>query len=401
MSENFISNMSELTGKTIEELTSEFSDFSEIVNNQFGGRLEGEELVTKSESLFRQKCRSQIKSDESDGSVLTKMYVFGISDTLDKLTWQRGKAIDIYNINPNKAIMEGRVNEYRVTDSGVMKRSFDQASQEVVEKMIKDISPNAEEVEELILVAPVDSQKTGFGGKKNDKFGQELPLHKYSCYVHGFSEIEGSDDFRWTKFMLRGNNSVDHGLCVNDTYEFKVINMSDKDSDEYNFIDTDELHAVSIDWNPFDGEFVEEVIETNLTPEVRKIELGDVEDYLKNVEYKKESRKFKDWNGAILVEVDISKIFIADKEGYSDRMYVDDDSLRWGDDDNVFGNINVWVSRANEIDFGEYSRVLLTCYPSRGRPPKDSPDGTKGRMQLNAYGIYAFLKYKTRFELEE
>ena len=82
-------------------------------------------------------------------------------------------------------------------------------------------------------------------------------------------------------------------------------------------------------------------------------------------------------------------------------MYIDDDSLRWGEDDDVFGSINVWISRANEIDFGEYSRVLLTCYPSRGRPPKDAPDGTKGRMQLNAFGVYAFLKYKTRFEQDE
>lgn len=397
----FLNKMSELTDKSVEELTSEFADFTEIVNSQFEGRLEGEELVTKSESLFRQKCRSNINSNESSGAITIKMFVSGISDTQDKLKWQRNKALDIYKINPNKAIMEGRANEYRVTDSGVMKRSFDQATQEVVEEMVKEASPNAEEVEELILVAPVDSQKTGFGGKVNNNFGQELPLHKYSCYVHGFSEIEGSDDFRWTKFMLRGNNSVDHGLDVNKAYEFKVINMSDKDSDEYNFIDTDELHAISIEWNPFDGEFLEEVIETNLTPEIRKVELGDVDDYLKNIESKKESRKFKDWNAAILVEADVSKIFIADKVGYSDRMYIDDDSLRWGEDDNVFGNINVWISRVNKIDFGEYSRVLLTCYPSRGRPPKDAPDGTKGRMQLNAFGVYAFQKYKTRFEMEE
>ena len=132
----------------------------------------------------------------------------------------------------------------------------------------------------------------------------------------------------------------------------------------------------------------------------RIVELGDCEEYLKTVEAKKDAKKFKDWNAAILVEADVSKIFLSEKEGYSDRMYVDDDSLRWGDD-GVEGNVNVWVSKVNEIDFGEYSRLLMTCYPSRGRPPRDSPDGTKGRLQLNAYGLYAFKKYKTRFESDE
>ena len=400
MSENFIEKMVGLTNKSAEDIMAEFADFTEIVNGQFGGRLEGEELITRSETLFRQKYRSMIKSDEASGSVKITIHVTGVSDVQDKIKWNRNKALDIYKINPNKAIMEGRANEYRITDSGVMKRSFDQATQDVVEEMIKQASPNAEEVEELVFAAPIDAKKKGFGGKENKDYGQELPLHKYSCYVYGVAEIDGSDDVRWTKFMLRGDNSLNHGLSVNQSYEFSVIDMSKKDDEEYNFIDTDEVQNVIVDWNPFDGEFMEEVITMNFIQD-RVIELGDVDEYLRNVEAKKESKKFSDWNAAILVEADVSKIFLSEKAGYSDRMYVDDDSLRWGDDDGVEGSINVWVSQVNEIDFGEYSRLLMTCYPSRGKPPNDAPDGTKGRMQLNGYGLYAFAKYKTRFETEE
>lgn len=394
---DFVNEMSGLTGKSIEDLTVEFSDFMEIVNRQYSGRLEGDELTLRSEKLFKQKCRAEIKSDEASGSVPITMYVMGISDTQDKIQWQRNKVIDIYKLNPNKAIMEGRINEYRITDNGIMKRSFDRAEQKVVETMVESVSPNAEVSDDNISVAPVDTQKTGFGGKENKTLGQELPLHKYSCYVYGFAEIDGSDDIRWTKFMLRGNNALNHGLKVNKIYSFKVLNMTNKDSEEYNFIDTPkELSYNECEWDLFD---LENILSQNFIKN-RIVELGNIETYLKNVEQLKESRKFSDWNASILVEADVTSIYPG-KDGKSDRLYVDDDSLRWDNNDGVQSNVNVWVSRNNIIDFGEYSRILMTCFPSRGRPPQDSPDGTKGKVQLNAYGIYAFLKYKTMYEPKE
>jgi len=393
---DFVNEMSGLTGKSIEDLTIEFSNFMDIVNRQYSGRLEGDELTLRSEQLFKQKCRAEIKSDEASGAVPITMYVSGISDTQDKIQWQRNKIVDIYKLNPNKAIMEGRINEYRITDNGIMKRSFDRAEQKVVETMVEAVSPNAEVADENILIAPVDTQKIGFGGKENKTLWQEMPLHKYSCYVYGFAEIDGSDDMRWTKYMLRGNNAIDHGLEINKIYSFKAINMTDKDSEEYNFIDTDKFTYDECNWDLFN---LEEVIKQNFI-ESRIVELGNVDAYLKNVEQLRESRKFSDWNVAILVEADVAGIYPG-KDGNSDRLYVDDDSLRWGDNDNVQGNINSWVSKSNVIDFGEYSRVLLTCFPSRGKPPKDSPDGTQGKTQLNVYGIYAFLKYKTMYEPKE
>ena len=394
----FVDKMSALTGKSVENLTAEFSDFLEVVNRQFEGRLEGDELASKAESLFRQKCRSVIKTNESSGAVPVMMFVSGISDTQDKMRWQRSKAIDVYKLNPNKAIMEGRVNEYTITDKGVMKRSFDQAEQEVVETMIKERSPNSEEADVLVFVAPVDNQPTGFGGKPNKNFGQELPLNKFSCYVHGVAEIEGSDDVRWTKFMLRGKNANEYKIEVNKSYKLGVINMTDKGSEEYNFIDTDDLVAEEIEWNPFEGEFMEEVIEMPFIQD-RVYALGDMDEVLRTMEADKDAGTFKDWNGAFLVEADVSRIFISDKPNVSDRMFVDDDSLRWGEDE-VEGNINVWISSPNKIDFGEYSRLLITCSPSRNRPPRDAPEGTKGSLQLNAHGLFAFAKYKTRFEQE-
>ena len=57
---------------------------------------------------------------------------------------------------------------------------------------------------------------------------------------------------------------------------------------------------------------MEEVISMNFIQD-RVIELGDVDEYLRNVEAKKESKKFSDWNAAILVEADVSKIFLSEK----------------------------------------------------------------------------------------
>ena len=393
---SFVEEMAELTGKKIEDLTIEFSNFMEIVDRQYSGRLDGDELTERAESLFKQKCRAEIKSDEASGSVSVTMYVSGISDTQDKIQWQRSKTIDIYKLNPNKAVMEGRVNEYRITENGVMKRSFDQAEQKVIETMVDSASPNSEEVDDFILVAPRDNQTKGFGGKNNNNFGQELPLHKYSCYVYGFAEIDGSDDTRWTKFMLREDNSLNHKLEVNKIYSFKVINMTNKESNEYNFIDTQKpFSANEVEWNLFN---LEEIITQNFMKS-RIVELGEVENYFKNIEVLKDSRKFTDWNGAILVEADVSEIFLG-KNGISDRLYVDDDSLRWGETDDIVSNFTVWISKHNVFDFGPYSRILMTCFPSRGKPFKDSPDGTIGKVQLNAYGLYAFAKYKTSFELK-
>ena len=387
---SFLEEMSRLTGRKLEEMTIEFVDFTEVVNRQYNNRLEGEDLEKRSETLFRQRCRSELKSDEASGVVPIRMYVTGISDAQDKIQWQRNKIVDLYKLNPENAIIEGKVNEYRSNLDGITKRSYDKKEQKIVETHMEELPKNAESVGSSVFVAPRDTQKTGFGGKENTNYGEELPRHKYSSYVFGFSEIENSDDVRWTKVMLRGDNALNHNLVINHVFTFKVINLTDKKSNEYNFIDTQKaFSAEDVDWELFD---LEEVIQQKFVSS-RKVELGNVENYYKTVENLKELNKFSDWNAAILVEADVSGIYPG-QDGISDRLYVDDDTLRWNDSNDIQSNMNVWVSKHNHIDFGEYSRLLMTCYPSRGRPPKDSPDGTPGKVQLNAYGLYAFPKWK-------
>jgi len=391
---SFLEEMSKLTSRKIEEITNEFSEFMEIVNRQYNNRLEGEDLVTRSESLYRQKCRSEIKSDEASGVVSITMFVTGIQDTQDKIQWQRNKTVDLYKLNPEDALSKGKVNEYRSDMEGIKKRSFDIKENKIVETIVEKLSENAEPVGSGVFVAPRDMQTTGFGGKANTNFGAELPRHKYTTYLHGFAEVENSDDMRWAKVMLRGDNALKHSIEVNHIYSFKVINLTGKGSDEYNFIDTPKAFvAEEVEWELFN---LEEVIQQAfLKPRI--VDLGEVENYYKNVGHAKDVNKFTDWNSAILVEADVSGIYPG-QDGISDRLYVDDDTLKWNDNNDVQSNMNVWLSKHNVIDFGEYSRILMTCYPSRGRPPRDSPSGTQGKVQLNAYGVYAFLKYKTTYE---
>ena len=405
----FLNNLAKKLGKTYEEMKAEFDAFVPEVGIEYEGRLEGEELIERAETVFRNKYRDKLHSAESSPSIPITIYISGISDTQDKLWWQRNEIRKLYEQNPNKFVLEGKVNEYKVFEDGIVKRSYNRIAKVLEEINVPEVSVNAEKFDENTFIAPVDTQETGFGGKPNENVGTELPAHKYRRYVYGFAQPDAVDDMRFCKIMLRDDNTQKPTPVINKSYTTRVLDMTDKDSEEYNFLDSPtQTNFVETDWNPFaPTPFLEAVIKQDFIKD-RVIPLGLVEDFLNKFEVAKANRTNKRWNDAIIVTADIVKIYVnleLDANGQkkvSDRIMADDDSLRWDfDSDKTQANINTWLSRANAIDYGENTRGIITCWPSRGKAPKDAPDGMKGPMQLNGYGVCPYEKFKTRFEMQK
>ena len=415
MNTEYITNLSSMVDKTTEEMTLEFEAYKTELSEKYKGRLTGDKLEQRTQALFSQKYRAERVSQESNGTKPFNFRIMGISDTKDKLSYPRKEAVELYEANPNKYVMEGYVVEYTEVDDGFLKRYYD-----YFDKSDKT-SPDYEIVKEVTIekvpetavaygedtgvwLGPVDRNEFSFGDKVNPNYGIEYPKDKLSRYAFGIAEPQdGSDGAKWAKLMLRGANTKQDMPEINKSYVVRALSFTKNKEEEYNLIDTQKKALfVEVDWNPFAPEpFMESVLTAEFVQK-KTVLLGEVEAFLKKTEAQREARTFKKWNDAILVEVDIMDIVPGDldpEKDWSDKIIVDDPSLRADFDlEKIQSNVTCWGSRANKIDFGRDSRVILTCYPSRGRKAEGEE---KGPLRLNVYGTYALEELKTDFDLED
>lgn len=404
MNEEFLTDLSSKMGKSVDELSAEFEEYKQSISDKYKGRLTGDKLDQRAQGLFRQKYRAELVSIENSPAKPFNFFVMGISDIKDGVSYNRKDARELYEANPNKYVMEGRVNEYTEVDEGILKRFYSRVDDELKEEIVDAVSPNAEEFgeESGLWIAPVDVNEFGFGAKANKGYGLEYPRHKYSRYAWGIAEPQAGGDVKWARMMLRANNATQDMPAINKPYVVRALNFTKKEDTEYTLMDMPKQAAfVEVDWNPFAPEsFVESVLELDFIKNKTML-LGEVEDFLIGVERAKSEGNFKKYNDAILVEVDVMELYpnLDPEKDWSDKMIVDDESLRADFDiDKIQSNITTWVSKANTIDFGTDSRVLLTCYPSRGRKAEGE---TVGPLRLNTHGIYAFEDMKTDFDIED
>ena len=413
MSNEFLVDLSSKVGKSTDELTNEFVDYRDSIEQKYNGRLTGEKLDQRAQALFRQKYRAELVAIESSPAKPFNFFIMGISDIKDGVSYNRKEAVELYEANPNKYVMEGRINEYTEVDDGILKRyhdHFDKTDPEsdeyelVKEVIVNKVSDNAEEFgeESGLWIAPVDVNEFGFGSKANKGYGLEYPRNKYSRYVYGVAEPQAGGDAKWARFMLRGDTATQDMPAVNNAYVVRALNFTKKDDVDYNLMNMPKQAVfVETDWNPF-GEalFIESMLELGFMVD-KTVLLGEVENFLIDVEAKKKARTYGLHNQAILVEVDVMELYpnLDPEKDWSDKMVVDDESLRADFDiEKIQSNITTWVSKANTIDFGTDSRVLLTCFPTRGRKAEGEEVGP---MRLNAFGVYAFEDLKTDFDIED
>lgn len=424
MSNEFLVDLSSKVGKSTDELANEFADYRDSIEQKYNGRLTGEKLDQRAQALFRQKYRAELVAIESSPAKPFNFFVMGISDIKDGVSYNRKEAVELYEANPNKYVMEGRINEYTEVDDGILKRYHshfhttdtgakdydskkDPASEEyepIIEEIVAKVSDNAEEFgeESGLWIAPVDVNEFGFGSKANKGYGLEYPRNKYSRYVYGVAEPQSGGDAKWARYMLRGDTATQTMPAINNAYVVRALNFTKKDDIDYNLMNMPKQAVfVETDWNPFgEASFVESILELDFMAD-KTIVLGEVENFLIDVEAKKKARTYGLHNQAILVEVDVMELYpnLDPEKDWSDKMVVDDESLRADFDiEKIQSNITTWVSKANTIDFGTDSRVLLTCFPIRGRKAEGEEVGP---MRLNAFGVYAFEDLKTDFDMED
>lgn len=403
MEQNELIDIASKVGKTVEELVVEFEEYKEQTDSKYKGRLTGERLEKRAASLFRQKYRAELVAMDNSPAKPFKIMIFGISDIKDGHYFPRKEAIELYKANPNKYVMEGLVNEYTEVDDGILKRFKSYVDNELKEEMVEKVSANAVEYGEEgsgIWLAPVDKNQFGFGGKANAGYGLEYPLHKYSRYVYGVAEPQEGGDAKWAKIMLRADTATQNMPIINNTYVVRVLNFSKDEDEEYNLMNMPKQASfVPIDWNPFGDElFIESVIELDFMNK-KKMQLGDVEDFLNKVEAEKEAKTYKKWNEAIIVEVDVMEMYpnLDPTKDWSDKIVVDDESLVVDFNlDKVQSNISTYLSKANEINFGIESRVVLTCFPKWIKKENELP-----RLTLTTFGVYALDELKTDYDIED
>ena len=413
MSNEFLVDLSSKVGKSTDELETEFIEYKDSIEQKYNGRLTGDKLDQRAQALFRQKYRAELVAIENSPAKPFNFFIMGISDIKDGVSYNRKESVELYEANPNKYVMEGRVNEYTEVDDGILKRYHDHFDKtdpesdeyELVKEVIVDkVSDNAEEFgeESGLWIAPVDIKEFGFGSKANKGYGLEYLRHKYSRYVYGVAEPQAGGDAKWARFMLRGDTATQDMPAINKAYVVRALNFTKKDDVDYNLMNMPKQAVfVETDWNPFgEASFIESMLELDFMAG-KTVVLGKVENFLIDVESKKKARTYGLHNQAILVEVDVMELYpnLDPEKDWSDKMVVDDESLRADFDiEKIQSNITTWVSKANTIDFGTDSRVLLTCFPTRGRKAEGEEVGP---MRLNAFGVYAFEDLKTDFDIED
>lgn len=400
--EDFIEIASKV-GKTVEDLQVEFDKYKVQTSDKYKGRLTGDTLDARVQSLFKQKYRAELVAMDNSPAKPYQIMIFGISDIKDKLYFPRKEAIELYKANPNKYVMEGLINEYTEVDDGILKRFKSYVDGELKEEMVKKVSATAVEYGEEgsgIWLAPVDINQFGFGDKANPGYGLEYPLHKYSRYVYGVAEPQDGGDVKWTKIMLRGDTATQDMPIINNSYMVRVLNFSKDTDEEYNLMNMPKQAAfVPIKWNPFGDElFIESVLELEFMQK-KSMLLGEVEDFLNKTEQAKTNKTYTKWNDAIIVEADIMEMYpnLDPAKDWSDKIVVDDESLTVDFNlDKVQSNISTYIAKANVIDFGIDSRVILTCFPKWIKKENELP-----RLTLTTFGVYALDELKTDYNIED
>lgn len=420
-------NISIITGKSEDEIEAEYQAFKP----DFLGRLINVNpetdamLEERVESIFKQRYHEKIISAKASNSISINMYVMGITNLNDKLSYRRKQAIEIYKANPKKILFEGRVNEYQIekgaddekgADETIIKKiSVDLNTKDRTETIVPFLPEGAVSITETLFVAPRDMDKEKWK-KENKEYGNELPAHDYTREVFGVATID--NDVRYCKLTLRKNKATENLPEIGKTYVVKVLDITKREEvEDYTFRDSPTQTVwVEKEWNPYeeegeegtDGNILEDVVSHGLllnhTKKLEELRLiAEREDTIKEENRKKRScgeipdYSELNYNSCMFVEVDIMDIIIEPaSSNMSSRLIVSSNYYSENIDDSE-GSITGWLCDQVNVDFGKDSKVVLCCYPKLGK----ARDDIKVRsLQLDVYGALAYPEFKTKFKPE-
>jgi hypothetical protein len=406
-----IMNYAEKLGKTDEDVENDFEEFKENYLADYEGNLQGEKLVKRIEMLFLQEYRSKIFTQNSSPAKPVTMFVTGVTRKRDVNSWKRNECIKNYVSSPTNAVNKGFVDEYKIVDNKITKRSYDLEKKVEIEEEVVIISNEAELVIKGTYVAPRDNKKS-FGYKENPNYGKEIPKNIFEREVHGVAYLDDDpkQDVKKFTLKLRGSNTELNKVPVPGlSYKVRVLNQNKPGSEEYSFVDSPTVtNFIKVNWNPYDGEnFIENVLnEKFMEPYVRT--LGDLKELAKKeLEEKDENRQrrnnnqgsvyiYQKFNYCYFCEAEIKKMVLNPPDNNKgSRVTLDDESLYY-DLESEGELVTGWLSDSavEGLDTGENSRAILCCYPRMTKGKDNRADS----FSLDVFGVLSMEDYKTNFD---
>lgn len=395
-SENAKEMLVDLAGKISQDsnmLLLEYADFFEEIKAQLGDKLSAELLEKRALTLFKQRYRESIISVSRSSSESFTGIVLGYTDVYDKSEVSQRVIKNAFVKNPSEEFEKGTC--WVVTqleDSRYEIKGINVETKGPIRKILPLVPPEALQINENQYIIPIDTRYEFGPGNLNKSFGKPIPAHQYRRKMFVIAEKDDSHETKIGSILFKDDAAIHIKPPVYNPLKFTAMEMNKNISDplSWNLLYIDDgstFKTVTLKSIPDMHNFLRSQLKSVFHV------LGDLE---------RVYEKIKDANNKafVMTEADVVNMILEPTKIGSRRMFVDDDSLNWANDQGeVIAPRLVWIPPHIDIDFGVGSRIVMCSGIKRTRM-RDRDTGEYMNEEfsdivLDAYGIWPIPEFKT------
>ena len=329
--QEYLIKFAEKLSLTVEEVELEFKailDDEKNIHKELNEEQQEQRALQRLALLYKKQLRSPAVGFEG--------IIIGTSDCVDIVARKKREAIELFNADPQTAVLEGITSE-----DGV----------------------------------PLDMREAWADGRPNGQYGKPLPEHNYLRNLWGIAKkTKGEEQPKFFSMVLSGQKAQDETIPTFKPARFMAIDKGEKlnPSTFTNFVVDENMKL------PKKGELIEKYFSISKISEMEPYHDANKEDF----------------NRVVVVEGDVSMLNL-EPTAFGSRIMVLEDGKASIEDLDSKG-LTCWLPERISVDFAEGSRVLVVGRTAQGKRKDEQGNATEepGDVTLNVFGLYAMPKYK-------